>query len=91
MTTESTMKLTEFMQAAKQEAVKYGMTELDKISVYAFCEFDKTFFVCQIAIENDILRAPIMHTPEDAIAAFGDAMRHYQINGKQKSNTDLAL
>lgn len=91
MTMENNMKLTDFMQAAKDEAVKHGMTDTEKISVYAFCEFDKTYFVCQIVINDDVLRAPIMHSPSEAVAAFGDAIRHYQINGNKKENSDIAL
>lgn len=88
---ENNMKLTAFMEAAKEEAIKHGMNDTDKISVYAFCEFDKTYFVCQIVIDNDVLRAPIMHSPVEAVAAFGDAIRHYQINGNKKENSDIEL
>jgi len=85
------MRLTEFMEAAKAEAKKHGIEDITSVAVYAFCEFDNTYYVCQIAIDKDVLRAPIMHSPEAAIAAFGDSLRHYEENGSKKENSDIEI
>ena len=79
------------MVNAKQKAFELGITDVSSVSVYAFAEFENTYYVCQIAIEEQVLRAPIMHSPTSAVEAFGDAIRHYQENGNKKSNTDIVI
>lgn len=85
------MKLSDFMEAAKAEAIKHGIENTESVAVYAFCEFGNTYFVCQMAMGQEVMRAPIMHTPEAAVSAFGDSIRHFQENGNKKENSDLDL
>lgn len=85
------MKLSEFMEGAKAHARSLGVEDTDNVSVYAFCEFESTYYVCQIVFGGDVLRAPIMHSPEAAISAFGDAIKHYQENGSKKENADIEV
>ena len=83
------MKLTEFMAKAKKTAEAAGV-DANKVSVYAFAEFDNLFYVCQVVIDDQPLRAPIMHSPETAVAVFADAIKHYQEN-QAKSSADIEI
>lgn len=84
------MKLTEFMAQAKEAAAVAGIEDVSKVSVYAFAEFDQLFYVCQIVIDEQPLRAPIMHTPEAAVTVFTDAIRHYMEN-KTQATADIEI
>jgi hypothetical protein len=85
------MKLTEFMAEAKLKAFENGVADTSSVSVYAFCEFENTYFVCQAVVDGQVLRAPVMHSPESAISAFVDSLRHYKENGDKKQNSDIII
>jgi hypothetical protein len=85
------MTLQDFMVNAKQKAFELGISDVSTVSVYAFAEFENTYYVCQISMDEQVLRAPIMHSPVTAVEAFGDAIRHYQENGNKKKNTDIVI
>ena len=85
------MTLQDFMMQAREMAFEKGIDDISTVSVYAFAEFDNTYYVCQIVMDKEVLRAPIMHSPAAAIKAFGDSISHYQENGNKKENTDMEI
>lgn len=88
---EPTIKtLSGFMEAAQAAAANLGIQDTSTVAVYAFYEFGKAYYVCQIAVGEQVMRAPLMHSPDAAVVAFVDSL-NAAIENSNKENTDIEL
>lgn len=82
------MTLTQFATDAKKIAFENELP-VDAVSVFAFIEKSKPMYVCQIELNEQILRAPVMLSVENALKAFESMIADEKDNmGK---NNDIGL